>query len=64
MAKKWLLLQWTLDNSLTVVGEGSIKYGEKRVGSEVDATFKKETYKAIVLQMGKLRIIATSFTTE
>ena len=54
MAKKWLLLQWTIDNSLTVVGEGSIKYGEKRVGSEVDATFKKKDYKAIVLQMGKL----------
>ena len=51
MAKKWLLLQWTV---LTVVGEGSIKYGEKRVGSEVHATFKKKTSKAIVLQMGKL----------
>ena len=42
------------NNSLTVVGEGSIKYGEKRVGREVDSTFKKNTYKAIVLQMGKL----------
>ena len=42
MVKKCLLLQWTIDNSLTVVGEGSIKYGEKRGGSEVDATFKKK----------------------
>ncbi len=55
MAKKWLLLQWTIDNSLTVVHEGFIKNSEKIVGSEVDATFKKKTYKAIVLQIGKLQ---------
>ncbi len=40
-----LLLQWTIDNSLTIVHEGSVNNGEKIVGSEVDATFKKKPTK-------------------
>lgn len=54
MAKKWLLLQWTVDHSLTVVPESAIKSGEKIVGSEVEALFKKKRYKATVLEIGKL----------
>ena len=54
MTKNWFLLQWTIDNSLTIVSEGSIKSGEKTAGNEVEALFRKKVYKAIVLQIGKL----------
>ena len=43
-----------MDNSLTVVQEGAIKSGDKRVECEVEAIFKKKLYLAIVLEIGKL----------
>ena len=37
-----------------MVPESAIKSGEKIVGSEVEALFKKKRYKATVLEIGKL----------
>ena len=47
------LLQWILDNSLSVVIDTSIKGGDKVVGGNVKATFQKKTYQAIVLKIGE-----------
>ena len=48
------LLQRTLDNSLSIVNETSIKAGDKVVGGNVKAIFQKKTYQAIVLKIDEV----------
>lgn len=38
-------MEWTIDNSLTVVGEDSVKSGEKSEGCEVEDLFRKKLTK-------------------
>ena len=46
------LVQWTEDNSLTVISENAIKAGNKTIGSNVETMFKK-SYEATVLKIGE-----------
>ena len=53
----WFLVQWTEDNSLTVISENAIKAGNKTIGSNVEAMFKKKSYEATVLKIGEFLVL-------